>query len=130
MIFSKIDFITKVHLIISVIIVVPTAFLYGFNPSYQLDIHLNTIDEHNLFKAIMGLYLGFSALWVLGIFKSEYLKTALISNFIFMIGLSLGRILSISMDGTPTFGYVFGTIGELILGLYSLGILNYKTLLK
>ena len=126
---SKIDFITKTHLIISIFIVVPTAFLYGFNPSLQFNIHLNTIDEHNIFKAIMGLYIGFSALWILGVFKNEYLKTALISNFIFMLGLGFGRMLSFFLDGTPTFGYVFGTIGELTLGFYSLWVLNNKSLI-
>ncbi len=129
MTFSKIDFITKIHLIISVLIVVPTAFVYGFNPSLQFNIHLNTIDEHNIFKAIMGVYLGFSVLWLLGVFKNEHLKTALISNLIFLLGLGFGRILSLILDGTPTFAYVFGTIGELILGFYSLWVLNNKSLI-
>ena len=91
---TKQDIISKIHLIISVLIVVPVAFVYGFNPSSEFDIHLNTVDEHNFFKAIMGLYLGFSILWVLGIFKANYLKVALITNLIFMLGLGFGRLLS------------------------------------
>jgi len=74
---TKTDIITKIHVILSVCIVVPVAFVYGFNPSSQFDIHLNTIDEHNFFKAIMGLYLGFSTLWILALFKTSYLKLAL-----------------------------------------------------
>jgi hypothetical protein len=124
MIKTKQDFILKVHLIISILIVVPVAFVYGFNPDSQFDIYLNTIDEFNQFKAIMGLYLGFSALWVLGIFKTNYLKVAIISNVVFMLGLGLGRVLSLLLDGTPTFGYVFGTIAELFLGCYGLWILK------
>lgn len=62
MLSTKQDVITKIHLIISVLIVVPVAFVYGLNPSSQFDIHLNTIDENNFFKAIMGLYIGFSTL--------------------------------------------------------------------
>ena len=50
---TKKDFIRKIHLIISLCIVVPVAFFYGFNPNYQFDIQLQTIDEHNFFKAIM-----------------------------------------------------------------------------
>ena len=128
MIKTKQDFINKIHLIISVLIVVPVSFVYGFNPDLQFDIHLNTIDEHNFFKAIMGLYLGFSIVWLLGIFKTNYLKTALVSNIIFMLGLGSGRVLSLIVDGTPTFGYIFGTFAELFLGVYGLWVL--KTWIK
>ena len=121
---TKQDVINKIPLIISVFIVVPVAFIYGFKPELSFDMFLETIDEHNFYKAIMGLYLGFSALWILGIFKSNYLRTALISNMIFMLGLGLGSVLSIAVDGTPTFGYVFGTVAELFLGFYGLWVLK------
>ncbi|WGD35835.1 DUF4345 domain-containing protein [Olleya sp. YS] len=120
------DIINKIHLVISVCIVVPVSLVYGFNPSSQFDIHLNTIDEHNFFKAIMGLYLGVSVLWVLGIFKANYLKIALITNMIFMLGLGFGRLLSLVLDGVPTFGYKFGTFAELFLGFYGLWVINKK----
>ena len=124
MIKTKQDFINKIHLIISVLIVVPVSFVYGFNPDSQFDIHLNTIDEHNFFKAIMGLYLGFSIIWLFGIFKTNYLKIALVSNMIFMLGLGSGRVLSLIVDGTPTFGYLFGTFAELFLGVYGFWVLK------
>lgn len=123
MIKTKQDFIVKIHLIISVLIVVPVSFIYGFNPDSQFDIHLNTIDEFNQFKAIMGLYLGFSTLWILGLFKANFLKISLISNMIFMLGLGLGRVVSILLDGTPTFGYQFGAFAELFLGCYGVWVL-------
>jgi hypothetical protein len=126
MIKNKEDFITKTHMIISVLIVVPIAFIYGFNPDTQFNIHLNTIDEHNAFKAIMGLYLGFSILWILGIFQKKYLKLALVSNMIFMLGLGFGRLLSLALDGTPTFAYVFGTFGELVIGFYGAWVLKTR----
>lgn len=118
--------ITKIHLIISVLIVFPVSIVYGFEPQSQFDISLNTIDEHNFFKAIMGLYIGFSILWILGIFNTKYFRTALISNMIFMLGLGVGRLLSLFLDGTPTFGYQFGTYAELFLGLYGLWVLTNK----
>ncbi len=121
---TKHDFIVKIHLIISVLIVVPVAFVYGFNPDSQFEIHLNTIDELNQFKAVMGLYLGFSILWVLGIFKTNYLKLAIVSNMIFMLGLGFGRVVSILLDGAPTFGYIFGTFAELFLGCYGVLVLT------
>lgn len=123
---NKSNSLTKIHLIISVLIVVPVSFLYGFNPSSEFDIHLDTIDELNAFKAIMGLYLGFSIVWVLGVFKKNYLKLALVSNMIFMLGLGFGRLLSLAIDGTPTFAYLFGTTGELIFGFYGLWVLKTR----
>ncbi|QOD59636.1 DUF4345 domain-containing protein [Polaribacter haliotis] len=123
---TKQDFINKIHLIISVCIVIPVSFIYGFNPSLKFDIQLQTIDEHNFFKAIMGLYLGFSTLWLLGIFKNNYLKISILTNIIFMIGLGSGRILSIVLDGTPTYGYIFGTFAELFLGFYGIWVLTNK----
>jgi hypothetical protein len=121
---KKHDFIVKIHLIISVLLVIPMSFVYGFNPDYQFDIQLNTVDEFNQFKAIMGLYLGFSSLWILGIFKSDYLKLAIVSNIIFMLGLASGRLLSLLTDGTPTIGYLFGTFGELFLGCYGIWVMK------
>ncbi|OUS01573.1 hypothetical protein A9Q86_07305 [Flavobacteriales bacterium 33_180_T64] len=121
---TKENIINKIHLIISVCIVVPVAFVYGFKPEVCFDMFLETVDEHNFHKAIMGLYLGFSTIWVLGIFKINYLKIAIITNIIFMLGLGLGRVLSIVIDGVPTSGYIFGTVAELFLGTYGLWVFN------
>jgi hypothetical protein len=123
---TKKEVVLKIHLIISVFIVGAVAFVYGFEPQSQFEIHLKTIDEHNFFKAIMGLYLGFSILWILGILKNSYLKTALITNIIFMLGLTFGRVLSLLLDGIPTFGFLFGTFAELFLGCYGLWVLSKK----
>lgn len=126
MFYSKNEFITKIHLLISACIVIPVSLIYGFIPQSQFNIQLQTIDEHNFFKAIMGIYLGFSILWLLGIFKNNFLKTALISNMIFMLGLSFGRLLSFYFDGSPTFGFTIGTFFELFLGIYGAWILSNK----
>jgi len=42
-----------------------------------------------------------------------------------MLGLTLGRMVSILLDGTPTSGYIFGTIAELVLGLYAFWALKW-----
>ncbi len=123
---TKESILPKIHLIISIIIVFPVAIIYGFAPQYQFDISPKTIDEHNFLKAIMGLYIGFSILWILGVFKHQFLKIALISNMIFMFGLGFGRVLSFVVDGIPTFGYNFGTLAEIFLGCYGLWILTNK----
>ncbi len=126
MAFKKQSFIFKIHLIISVIIVIPVALIYGFAPDSEFDIHLNTVDELNAFKAFMGMYIGFSSLWILGIFKAKYFKMALVTNMVFMLGLGLGRLISIVIDGVPTNAYVYGTIAELILGFYGIWVLTRK----
>ena len=129
MIKTKRDLVNKIHLIISILIVVPVSFVYGFNLGSQFDIYLNTTDELNAFKAIMGLYLGFSILWTLGILKAKYLKIALISNIIFMLGLGFGRLLSLFIDGMPSTVFLYGTFGELVIGFYGLWVLktNYNS---
>lgn len=121
---SKNDVILKIHLIISVIIVVPAALLYGFFPDAFLELFPETQDELSFFKANMGIYLAFSVLWLLGIFKNNFLKIALISNIAFMLGLGIGRTTSVIFDGTPSAVYVFGMVGELILGMYGIWVLN------
>lgn len=109
----------RLHLIISIIIVVPTAFIYGFSPStllpLYLDIQVTTVDLSNFMRAIMCFYLGVSIIWIAGIIKVKYWKVATQLNLLFMLTLGSGRLLSILLDGIPSAGYIFGAIAELIL---------------
>ena len=120
---SKTNWILKnLHLLLSLSIVVPTAIIYGspsILPEY-LDIQVNTVDFSNMLKAIMCLYLGISIVWILGIWKTKYWKTATQLNILFMLSLAIGRMISILMDGFPTGGYIFGIIAEFVLGSYSI----------
>jgi hypothetical protein len=120
----KTTFLLKnLHLIISVLIVVPVAFVYGIIPDKALPVFLDfkveTTDLFAVFRTIMGLYLAFSVLWILGIFKSNYWYAATLSNMLFMLGLACGRIVSLLLDGMPSLVFFVGTIGELILALYA-----------
>ena len=120
----KTTFLLKnLHLIISTLIVVPVAFTYGILPNkilpLFLDFKVETKDLHNVFRAIMGLYLAFSVFWIIGIFKSNYWYAATLSNMLFMLGLACGRIVSLLLDGMPSLVFFVGTIGELILALYA-----------
>lgn len=126
----KLKLLKHIHLIISTLIVIPIGLIYGSRPDLLFDVKINSTDEGNIFRAIMGLYLSFALLWVLGIFKTEYWKTATISNICFMLGLAFGRIINIALKGLPSKIFVIGTVGELILGFYSIYILNksYKVL--
>lgn len=107
------------HLIISILIVSSIAIVYGFQPNMVFNVSINSIDEANIFKAIMGLYLAFSILWMMGIFQIDLWKTATVSNIVFMLGLAFGRIISMPFDGIPTTFFILGTIGELILGFFA-----------
>lgn len=118
------DFIFKrLHLLISVVIVVPTAIIYGFAPATflpkHLDIQVTTTDLSNFMRAIMCLYIGVSIIWLLGIIKNKYWKVASQLNLLFMATLGLGRILSMLLDGMPSGGYVFGVIAELLLAAFA-----------
>ena len=123
---TKSSIITKIHLVISVIIVLPIAIVYSFFSDLELELFPKTIDEYNFYKAVMGLYMAFSVVWILGIFKASYLKIALVSHVAFMLGLGFGRLLSLGIDGTPTSGFILGTIGELSLGFYGIWTINSK----
>ena len=120
---SKLNWTLKnLHLLVSVLIVVPTAIIYG-SPSFlqkQFDIQVNTIDLSNFLKATMCLYLGASMVWILGICKTSYWKRATELNILFMLTLAIGRTISLRIDGVPTSAYVFGIIIEFILGFYSI----------
>jgi hypothetical protein len=120
---DKINWLFKnLHLLISILIVLPTGIIYGAPSilSEQLDIQVNTIDLANMLKANMCLYIGISVIWILGVWKTEYWKRATELNILFMLTLASGRGLSMIMDGFPTGGYIFGIIAEFALGIYSI----------
>ena len=120
---DKINWIFKnLHLLVSLLIVVPTALIYGSSSvlSQQLDIQVNTIDLSNMLKAMMCLYLGISLVWIFGIWKTEYWKVATQLNILFMLTLALGRAISMIIDGLPTGGFIFGIIAEFVIGFFSI----------
>jgi len=100
----------------------PTGIIYGTSDLLPklLDIQVHTLDQSNMLKAIMCLYLGISIVWILGIFQEKYWTKATELNILFMLTLASGRFLSIMIDGFPTGGYIFGIIAELLIELYSI----------
>ncbi|WP_064967580.1 DUF4345 domain-containing protein [Tenacibaculum ovolyticum] len=115
-------FFKNLHLLVSLLIVIPIGIIYG-SPSIlqkQLDIQVNTIDLSNMLKANMCLYLGISLVWIFGIWKTQYWKRATELNILFMLTLATGRALSMIIDGLPTGGYIFGIIAEFVLGVFSI----------
>ncbi len=106
------------------------ALSYGVAPSSVLprilDLTVEGVDQTHVFRAIMGIYLGLVALWVLGAYRSGFSRPAVIAEVFFMFGLACGRVISIVVDGMPSILLIGYTVVEITLGIW--GILVLKKL--
>jgi hypothetical protein len=118
----------NLHLTISILIIMPIALVYGFCPNIILpvlfDFKVETTDLANVFRAIMGLYLGMSVIWIVGIIKPKFWAAATITNIAFMGGLALGRLISLLLDGIPGIYFLIGFILESGFAIW--GLKNVK----
>lgn len=93
----------NLHLWLSGIIVIIAGVVYGGYPSYLIPLifgfEVNALDLQNILRAVMGIYIGIGAFWLLGASKPAYWKSATICNLLFMGGISFGRIVSTLFDG-------------------------------
>lgn len=94
----------------------PVAMSYGLLPGYFFGIELNTPELVNIFRAVMGLYTAMGIFWLMGALKTAYTEAALYSVAVFMGGLSIARILSINIDGTPNAILLAYTATEIAIG--------------
>lgn len=110
------------------IIISPVALVYGINPDHILfklfDINVASINLASILRAMMGLYLAITSIWIVGILKPKFWAIATLINIIFMGGLALGRLLSLVLDGPPSVYFIIGLTLELTLALW--GIINLK----
>jgi hypothetical protein len=106
------------------------ALSYGIAPAEvlpkALDLSVEGTDLTHIFRAVMGLYLGMIALWILGAMRPQFVRAAVIAEVAFMFGLAFGRVLSILVDGVPSVLLVAYTALEIAMGAW--GILILKTL--
>ena len=116
----------NLHLGLSAAVVIVAALLYGANPEwsipYVFGFDVEALELKNIFRAIMGLYLGLAAYWIAGIRNVKYWEGATISNIVFMGGLALGRLISTVLDGVSII-WVIGLLLELFMmvwGIYNL----------
>jgi hypothetical protein len=118
----------NLHLGLSSLIVIAVGLAYGINSSKVLpfffDFKVESIDLSNVFRALMGLYLGLATYWIIGIFKIKHWRNATLMSTIFMGGLAFGRIISIIFDGIPSFAFSIGTVLEIMFMIW--GIRNLK----
>ena len=120
----------RFYLLFSAAGLVVIALSYGVAPAEilpkLLDVTVDGTDLTHIFRAIMGLYMGMIVLWVLGAFQANLTGAAVIAEIVFMIGLFLGRVLSIIVDGVPSILLVLYAILEITMGLW--GVLVLKKL--
>jgi len=105
----------------------PIALSYGVVPGQSLsalfEISVDTVNETQIFRAVMGLYLAFVAFWLMGVKNDKLTRPAIIGLIVFMFGLALGRSLSLVMDGPAHWlltsymlvEYAFGIVGIRLL---------------
>lgn len=117
----------NLQLLLSSIIVIGVAIIYGAHPSvilpYFFDFTVENLELKNIFRAVMGLYLAFGIFWIYGIKSASYWKMATISNVLFMGGLAIGRFVSMIIDGWSD-QYGIGMILEFVMMIW--GIYNLK----
>jgi hypothetical protein len=113
---------------------VPIALSYGLLPAYSLDamfdISINNIESAHIFRAVMGLYLLTASYWVFGALNSKHTINAMRNLTIFMLGLALGRILSIMIDGNPNMILWLYLLLELGFGIVGLILLRKNSQIK
>lgn len=118
----------SLFLVLTAVGLVPIALSYGVVPTKSLpwlfDIDGGGVNTRHIFRAIMGLYLALAAFWVSGALKPSLRSPALWSLVIFMIGLALGRVLSLILDGWPSPLLVAFLVLEVIFGYVGWRLLN------
>ncbi len=123
---------TRFYLLFSAAGLVAVALSYGVAPEALLpkvlDLTVEGTDLTHVFRAVMGLYLGMIVLWVLGAFRANLTRAAVIAEIAFMFGLAFGRVLSIIVDGVPSALLIFYAVLEVAMGLW--GVLVLKKLVR
>lgn len=118
----------NLHLAMSIILIIPISLIYGLYPNIILSklfgFNIETINLANIFRAMMGLYMGMAAIWIIGITKPEFWVSATITNIVFMGGLAFGRLISLVVDGFPPIYFLTGLIVESALAFW--GLKNLK----
>ena len=108
--------------------VFPAALGYGLNPQEFLPvlygIEITSSNLSNVFRAVMGLYVGCILLWISGAFNKSLTIPALWCMFVFMLGIGLGRALSLILDGMPDMIFVFFMFFEFVAAAITLHLLK------
>jgi len=98
--------------------------VYIISPQFMFDIYgikMDVVNEFNMIRGVYGgCFIGIATLWFLGVFKEKYRFAALLTMFVCMVGFTVGRTLSVFVDGTPTW-HMFMWIGFEVSGVFFSG---------
>ena len=124
----------RLYLLISAAGLVPIALSYGLDPAHYLpwllQIHPRGVNLIHLLRSLMGLYLGLVCLWLAGAWRGgALLRTALISEIVFMAGLAAGRLLSLLLDGWPSPVLILYAFAEILLAVWGVICLRKLTIM-
>ncbi len=118
----------KAYLWVSAIGLIPVALSYGVVPELSMNwlfgITVELPNEAHIFRGVMGLYLAFVTLWILGATNENYERAAILSEIFFMSGLAVGRLLSVLVDGWPHWLLASYIVVEAILAVAGIILLK------
>jgi hypothetical protein len=116
---------SRFYLIFSAVGLLPISLSYGIDPNRILPMlfqfHSAGGDTVHVLRAIMGLYLATIVLWLLGAIRGgPLMRTALISEIVFMSGLAAGRLLDLLLNGWPSPVLIVYAVAELVLAIFGI----------
>ena len=97
---------SKFYLLLSGIGLSVIALSYGLSPEtilpMVLDFTVESVDLTHIFRGVMGLYWGMALFWITAAFSPSLTRAGVLSVIFFMVGLGLGRLLSLVVEGVPS----------------------------
>jgi hypothetical protein len=119
----------QAYLLFIAVGLMPVALSYGMNPAVvlprALNISVEGADQTQIFRALMGLYLGCSAFWAIAAFKADWQRVAVIWGVFFMFSLAVGRTISLIVDGPASRLLDLYLALEIFAGVLGLIVLAY-----
>ena len=110
----------SIFLVIAALGLIPVAVSYGAVPGSSLPwlfgIDATGVNTRHIFRAMTGLYLAMVVFWLAGAVTPSLKVPALWSLVVFMLGLAIGRLASLVLDGWPDPFLVSSLVAEIVLG--------------
>ena len=110
----------RLFLLLASFITIGVGLGYGAAPYSMLPLVMDftmTVDIAHVFRAVMMLYIAISLFWAYAAFQPSLQRFAIWSQILFMGSLASGRLISIALDGFPSFLLGFYTISEIGMAL-------------
>ncbi|NOH31720.1 DUF4345 domain-containing protein [Vibrio mediterranei] len=116
----------QIYLVVISVGLIPISMGYGLSPkkvlSKMFGFNVNDNGAH-IFRAVMGLYFGMIALWVIGIINPLYTNAAILASIFFMLGLASGRLLSFFYEGQVSLLLKVYFVLEVVIGVIGIILL-------